>query len=419
MRPAKLTRWSATRLARIGKTARINGFRPGHVPLRVMQNRWGGRCLAEVLSEKAGARFAEESAKMTERPASSPRVSPSAVAAEGGYRVECVYEALPEVAAPDLSTQKIRRPALEIGDAEIDEMIARLRRDAGEYAEVSRAAQADDCIFVDFRACRGDTTLEEGKNRRWILDSPLLKGEVADALLGAKAGDARDIVIADAAQSAGANSEETSSGEEARMEVQINKVCELRLPELNEDFFARFGISEGEAAFRKMVGERLRAEVAQRTHRSVHDQAMNALLAATPKFDLPRSLVQMEAASMLAQMQNEARARGLPQASAKMAPQMFAEAARRVALGLIVARWREREKIEIADADADARLDEIAGGYENPAEFKARALQDEKMMHALRLEILERRAAEWVCARADTSDEKVSLSQLLSGGANA
>ncbi|MGI9297109.1 MAG: trigger factor [Gammaproteobacteria bacterium] len=413
--PGEIDALVGERLAHLGKTARINGFRPGHVPMRVMRGRWGGRCLAEVLSEKAGARFAEESAAMSERPASSPQMTPSAVAAEDGYRVECRYEAMPEVAAPDLSAQKIRRPALEIGDAEVDEMIARLRRDSAEYAEVARAARSDDLLDVNFRARRGDAIVEEEKNRRWILDSPMLKGEVADALLGASAGDSREVAL----KHDDNHPDESLRGTETRMEIHVNKVSEPRLPELDGEFFARFGVKDGGDAFRKMVGARLKTEVEQRMRRVVHDQAMNALLAATPKFDLPYALVRMEAASMHSRMLREARARGLPQASAKMAPRMFSEAARRVALGLIIAGWREREKIEISDADVDARLDEIAGGYEDPAEFKTRARRDEQMMHALRLEMLERRAAEWVCARADTSDEKTSLSQLLSGDGGA
>lgn len=402
------------RLTDIGKTARINGFRPGHIPLRIIRGRWGGRCLSEVLAEKAGARFNEESAAMTERPASAPQVAPSAVAVEGAYRVECHYEAMPEIAAPDLSKQKIRRPVLEVGDAEVDEMIDRLRRDAGEYAEVSRAATAEDCLDVDFCVYHGDAVVEEEKNRRWILDSPMLRGEVTDSLLGASAGEARTVIL----KHDDKHPDESMRGTESRMEVQINKVSELHRPELDSEFFAKFGIDGDVDAFRTMVGERLKAEVTQRTQRSVHDQAMNAFLTATPTFSLPRALVQMEAISMHGQMMREVRARGLPQASAQMSPEMLSEAARRVALGLIIAAWRDREKIEISEADIDARLDEVSGSYENPADFKTQVRQDEKTMHTLHLEMLERRAAEWICEHADTVDEKTALSELLSGGAN-
>ena len=420
------------RLARIGKNARINGFRRGKIPMRIMQGRWGGQCLAEVLSEKAGAKFAEESAAMTERPASSPNIIPAVSQSGEEYRVECRYEAMPQIAAPDLSGRKIRRPTLEIGDAEIDEMIARLRQDSADYAEVARKAQSGDRIEVDFCVRRGDAVLEEGKNRQWLLDSPAIKGEVTETLIGAGAGDSREIVLKpeerQAAETANSDAPDIESSadnaaetpaEDPRMEIQIRKVLEPQLPELNAEFFARFGVQGGEDDFRKVVGERLKSEVAERARRGLHDQAMNALLAATPKFDLPRSLVRAEAGAMLSQMAREVRARGLPQAAARMTPQMLSEAARRVALGLIIAGWREREKIEISDSDVEARLDELAGGYEDPAEFKTRAMRDENMMHALRLEMLERRAAEWVCERADTADEKTPLSQLLAGGVHA
>ena len=103
------------RLSQMSKKAKINGFRPGHVPMRVMRERWGGHCLGEILTEKANARFAQEAGGMNERPAASPQISPSAVADSGNYKVECYYEAMPEVAAPDFDKQEIHRPTLTVG----------------------------------------------------------------------------------------------------------------------------------------------------------------------------------------------------------------------------------------------------------------------------------------------------------------
>ena len=401
------------RLAKMGKTARINGFRTGHVPMRVMRQRWGARCLAEVLSEQADERFSQEAQNMPERPAASPSVLPTLAAADGNYTVECKYEVLPEIAAPDLSQQTIRRPALQVGDAEIDEMIAKLQRDSGSYQPVSREARESDSLRVDFRALRDGETLEEGHDRKWILDSAMLRGEISQGLIGARAEEQRTIVV----RNPDDHPDEQQRGIETTIEVKVLEVFELRLPELNDEFFTRYGISEGGLdAFRKMVGEQLKSEVEQHMHRRIHEQAMNALIAATPKFDLPRSLVQMEASAMHREMQQNFRARGLPASSARMQPQMVAEAARRVALGLIIAKWQEREKIEIAEDDISTRLNELAGGYQNPEQFIARARQDQRMMHALHLEMIERAAADWVCERAQTSDEKVSLSQLLAQG---
>ncbi|MGI9306982.1 MAG: trigger factor [Gammaproteobacteria bacterium] len=398
------------RLAKMAKTAKINGFRPGRIPLHLMRQRWGGRCLGEVLAEKATARFAEESPRLPERPAARPYFSPSAAVSAEGYRVECHYEAMPDIAAPDFSAHAVRRPVLEVGENEVDEMIARLQKDAGEYISVERPARIGDSVSVDFQAFHGDELAEEGKDRKWVLDSPMLNGEISRQIIGASAGDARTVVF----QHPQTHPEESLRGVEARLEVQIKIVAELKLPELNDAFFARFGIAEGGMpAFREMVGERLKSEVESRLSQSLHARAMGAFFAATPKFPLPRALVQMEAASMFRQLQHEAGQSGLPRAAAEHAPQIYAEAARRVALALILERWQQREKPEITDAEINRRLDEIASGYEDPQAFRARAQADERAMQSLRLELLERRAAEWVCQSAKAEDEKITLPQLL------
>ncbi len=409
---AEIDRMVDGRLAQLGKTARINGFRPGRAPLRLMRQRWGGRYLGEVLGEKASARFMEESPKMAEKPAARPYFAPLD-SGEDGYRVECHYEVLPKVAAPDFSGQKITRPVLQVGDAEVDEMVARLQKDAGEYRETARAARDEDCVLVDFRALHGEELAEEGKDRKWILGSPMLNGEISRKLIGAAAGESHSTVF----KHPESHPEESLRGVEVRLEINVKTVSELELPALDEQFFARFGVSEGgEAAFRKMVGARLKSEVDTRLRQSMHLRAMNALIAATPKFPLPRTLVQMEAESLHRQIQEEAGRSGLPAAAAHT-PQLYAEAARRVALGLIIGRWRESENAEISEEETEARLAEVAAGYENPQAFAARARADESMMHALRLELIERRAAEWVCKSARASEEKITLSKLLGGEA--
>ena len=396
------------RLSQMSKKAKINGFRPGHVPMRVMRERWGGHCLGEILTEKANARFAQEAGGMNERPAASPQISPSAVADSGNYKVECYYEAMPEVAAPDFDKQEIHRPTLTVGEPEIDEMVARLRRDAGHYAEVTRAAESADRVKVDFDVMRDGEKAESTKGHHWFLDSPAMSGEVTQQIIGSSAGDSREITI----RHPDDHPDEQLRGVEILLKVEVREVAELHLPEMNSDFFARFGANT-EEDFRKMVGERLTDEVSRRLRQTMHSRAMNALITATPPFPLPRALVQMEASSMFRQMQQEAESQGMPSVSAEMAHHTYSEAARRVALGLIIARWHDETKTEVSDDEINTRVDEIAGGYEDPKGFASRARSDERMRQAVRLEILEQKAAEWVCESAKTSDEPVTLSQLL------
>ncbi|MGU9952167.1 MAG: trigger factor [Gammaproteobacteria bacterium WSBS_2016_MAG_OTU1] len=397
-------------LMQIGKTARINGFRPGHVPMRVMRQRWGGQCRNDVLAEKSGERFNAEAPKMTERPAVQPQFAPAVSDKDDEYRVMCRYEVMPEIAAPDLESQEILRPLLEVGEQQVDEMIEKLRRDSGHYHEVSRAAREEDSLQVDFEAFQGDELAESGKDRRWILDSPMLNGELAKQLIGAASGDSRTVTI----KHPDTHPEESMRGVEVRMEIKINTVAELHLPELNDEFFARFGIAEGgESAFRVKVSEQLKTEVTRRLQQSMHTQSMNALIAATPKFDLPYSLVQSEAVTMYQRLQEEARQNGMPEVSADVAPHIYSEASRRVALGLIIAKWQERENPQISEAEIHARLDELAADRDDGPAFKEKMQKNDQAMRALQLAAIEERVVKWVCERAKITDNPLTLSQLL------
>ena len=400
-------------LKNIAKKTHINGFRSGHVPLRVMWQRWGARCLTEALNERAGKQFSEQAPTMEERPAAYPRFETATISKDGYYHVTCHYETLPDITLPDLSEQKITRPVLEVGDSEIDEMITRLRRDSGHYHEAARAAQLEDSITVDFQAYRADEVAEKGKDRRWVLGSSLLSKEITDQLIGVKSNEQRTVTI----RYPDDYPDESLRGVETRLEVTVNKVEELHLPELNDEFYSRYGVNDGGESFRKMVGERLRDEVTNRLRQALHTQAMSALLSATKPFSLPQSMVQMECLSMLRQMRAQAEQHGLPLPS-QFTPQMYSEATRRVALGLIIARWQENEKIEITDEEINARLDEIADSYEDPETFKKRTREDNQSMHTLRLEIIEQRVAQWVCEKSQMTDKTLSLNELLGAGVN-
>ena len=405
------------RLSTLAKTARINGFRAGRIPQSVMQQRWGGRCLNEILHEKANARFSAELPNMTERPTAVPQFLPAAVVNDKNYQVQVRYEVFPEIKPPDFSRQTIVRPLLQVGDAEIDEMIAKLRRDVGHYTETTAAAataQEHNRVTVDFSVSHNGEPPEESKDRKWVLRSPTLGDEITRQIIGATIGETRDIKL----KHPDNHPEESLRGTEMDIKVTIKSIEELQLPPLNDEFYARFGVTASEdtnmeTAFRQLVAARLKSEVDNRLRQSLHNRAMNSLIAATPPFPLPHSLVQMEATSMYEQMKKNAEQQGMSEISPQMTTHIYSEAARRVALGLIIADWRTRENVEVSEDDITARLNEIAASYENPTEFVTQTRKNERFLQALRLELIERQAAEWICQSAQTSEEQITLSQLF------
>lgn len=401
-------------LTKIARTAKVNGFRPGRAPLNVMRQRWGKQCLTEILAEKAGEKFVEEVKTMKERPVSTPHMLPPGPISAENYKVELIFEVLPEVPPPAMEKQTVRRASIEIGDKEIDEMTERFRRQRGRLHEVSRPAGKEDVVTVDFRAWRGDKIAEKREGARWNLNSDAIDPEVAEALAGASAGDSRETVVKRPAEKP--NESEESEEQEIRIEMDVKAVNEIRLPDLNDEFFALFGINEGGLeAFRKFLGGQIRKEADARLRTRMHNESMRALSEATPHFPLPQKMVHEETASILDEVRKAAREQGIPESAAHVGPEMVVSAMHRVRMALIIAAWRQRERAEAEESEVERQLDEIAGSGENAEETKARIRQDERTMNYLRLDIIERKAAEWTLNRARIEDVPVTLAELLSG----
>ena len=304
------------RLNAEGKRIKINGFRPGRAPLNVLKQRFGEKILHDTLLEKASASFQEEEKSADWRLAASPVMIPSMIAATGeGYTVECHYEILPDVMPPSFEKQELKRPLLPINDPEVGQMIEKLRRDCGIYQEVSRPAASMDTVIVDFKVFIGEELLEEGKERRWVVNSSMLRAEINEKLLGIAPDDKTEIEITYPED----HNEEKLRGQTARMEVHAKKIQEIVLPDLNEEFFTRFGVKEGGLpAFRDTVRQHLSREVDNRLRTALHERALNLLIVATPRFDLPQSMLRAELKSLFQQARQQHERMGMTAAQIKV-----------------------------------------------------------------------------------------------------
>ena len=252
--------------------------------------------------------------------------------------------------------------------------------------------------------------MEEGKERRWVVNSSMLRAEINEKLLGIAPDDKTEIEITYPED----HNEEKLRGQTARMEVHAKKIQEIVLPDLNEEFFTRFGVKEGGLpAFRDTVRQHLSREVDNRLRTALHERALNLLIVATPRFDLPQSMLRAELKSLFQQARQQHERMGMTAAQIKV-EDFFPEAARRVSLGLILAAWQKREAAVIDDAGINKRLDELAESYESPEDFRASVRGDKHQMQVLRLSLLEEKVVSWVCEKA-AGEETVTLAQLMGG----
>lgn len=389
----------------------IRGFRRGKAPLSFLLNRFGGEFLRDELINRAAQRFNEAQTKPdAEQAAAAPQMEALTTAKQ--YAVRCNYEVMPDIGAPDFTDKTLMRPVLVVGDAEVEAMIERMRAESGEYVVVERPAADGDMAVVDYVLLEDGKQREKGEDRGWVLNGGLLGEQTTKALTGASAGDNREITIPQPSADGDNNKD---APKELLLQVNIKSIRELKKAEMNDEFFARYGVREGgEDAFRKGVREMLDMQVESRLREVLKQRALDCLMAATPKFALPKAMVRDEIVAMWHDYTAQLKQMQMTTAAAKMDASQFAPgAARRVALGLLLAAWRKRDNITISDEDAEKRLDEIASAYQSPDEFRARTRNNPGEWQTLKLAMMEERAVEWICSQVKTEDETIPMERLL------
>ena len=399
-------------LQKLRPQTEIKGFRKGHAPMEVLRRHFGPKRLSAELTRRAEQRFNEEKLNTNERivgGVGSLRLVSDPPAENGDYRVRCGYEIFPDVQPPDFNRIRVGKPVVSITDDDVERMIERLQHERGQFVPVERVAQEGDLVAVDYQATERGVRVDGATDRQWIVGSPQVDA-ISGAIVGARAGDVRSLDL----QHGPDHPDPEFRGRRLRLRIAIKRVAELRIPELNDEFYALLGVTEGGMEkFRESVREMTEGECKRRIQLAVRERSLLALAMATPPFPLPRILVQGEAATLRRQDLEIARQQGLPPAAANAnATQYAILAAQRVRSGLAVDAWRRRENFLPAREETEARLDEVAQSYDDPDEFKRQALANPEIMGNVELQIVEDRAAEWAAEQAGIEEQPMTMGQL-------
>ena len=404
------------RLLANGRDSKFKGFRPGKAPLSFLRARLGDSAQREVLTEKAQSRLADDWKSESERPAGRPEISIEP-ALEDSYRARCAYEVLPQIEPPDFSRLvdgkpiAVETPTLAVGEAEVDEMLARMQNERAEFVEVARAAQDGDRVVVDYRAETESQPTAQGEDRVWEVGHPGLPPQIADALRGAAAGDSRETVVAHD----DSHPESSLRGKQTRFSILVKSVRETRRPPIDADFARAFGIESGDIGeMREKIRAELEREVERRLRHITRELAFDALLQATPPHPMPQTLVTQEAAAQWQAAREEARAAGIDEG--KIDPRSFLPAAvRRARLALLLGELKKLHPQEIAAEEKE--IDEIlaahASRHSNPEEALQMLRADRRQVAAAALAALEDKAARWILAQVPQTTKPVALAAIL------
>jgi trigger factor len=393
------------RLQKTAKTARINGFRPGKVPVKVVKKRYGQGVRQEVIGELMRNSYVEALTQENVNPVGYPRFEPKNIEEGKDLEFVAIFEVYPEIEVADLSAISLEMPTAEIKDKDIKTMIDTLRRQHGTLKSVKRKSKKKDLLTLDYvgyqdgEAFQGGT----GKDQKITLGSGQMIPGFEDGLIGSKAGESVTLELTFPEDYAN----EELSGKDVKFEIDVKTVEDNVLPEMNEEFFTKYGVDcKTEEDFKAEVVKNMNRELSNAVSGKLKQQIVDGLLA-NNDIDIPASMVEEE----INRMKQEAVKQfgGNQQLDpAQLPSELFKDQAEtRVKTGLLFAAIVKGNEIT-ADADAvEAKVQELAGAYESPEEVIAYYGQPENRAQVEAV-VVEDTVVELVTSKAKTKKVKMS-----------
>jgi trigger factor len=398
------------RLQRLSRQVKLPGFRPGKVPAKVVEARYGGQLLEEAAGELIERTLAEAIGERKLRPAGGPRVRHQPLARGRGLQYTAEFEVYPEIARLDLNGVEIERPVTEVVDADIDRTIDTLRRQRVTWNPVERAAQKEDRLIIDFIGRRDGVEFEGGKveNYPLVLGSGTLLDAMEQGLLGVRRGEVRQIPV----QFPADFRNPALAGQAADFEIRVNEVTEPVLPAVDEAFVKALGIDGGVEKLRAEVRANLEREAANRARAVVRRNVLKALRDAN-NFDVPQGLVSAEVERLKRLTQAMSSQTGAPMPAAEDDGVYLSRARARVALGLILAEIIRARGIKADAARVRARVEDMAKDYDAPEKFVEWYYTNPERLGEVESTVLEERIVEELLGAAKVRDRSVELPELL------
>lgn len=395
------------RLQRLSKQVKMPGFRPGKVPLKMVEAQYGVRLMDEVAGELIQTSMFEAIGSQGLRPAGDPQIQRKPVVRGEQLEYTVEFEIFPEVKRFDLAGTRIERPVVTVADEDVNRTLETIRKQRVTWNPVEREAHLSDRVTIDFVGRLNGKEFEGGKANGFqvVLGSGSLIEDMEKGLIGAKSGDTRNIP----AKFPSDYRHSPLAGQKVEFEVKVTGVDEANLPELNEAFASEMGVKEGGLDKLKAdVRSNLEREAANRAHAVVRARALKLLLDAN-LIEVPQNLVEAE----IRRLKNSDASTGVKAGDDKNYQRRSRS---RVALGLILGEFIRSRGLVTDPAKVRAKLEEIAADYESPPEFIQWHYQKPERLAEIESLVMEEQVVEELLKSAEIIDQPVSFQDLLKIG---
>ena len=406
------------RLQKLAKTVKLAGFRPGKVPLKMVEQQYGSQVRSDVIADAVNAGFTDAVRAQNLRVAGYPRIERRENAPEANEALEfsATFEVYPDVTIPDVSGISIERPVAEVTSADVDRTLEVLRKQRTSYATVARPAQNGDRVVVDFAGTIDGVAFPGGhaNDFAFTLGEGRMLPAFETAATGIVAGETRPFTLTFPADYHGKD----VAGKLAHFTLTAKQVDEPRIPPIDGAFAKAFGIASGDIAdLRKEVEANLRLELKRKIETVVKDQALKGLREQV-HLALPQSLVQVEAQGLMQRAIDTLRRQGAKPEDIRLGIDMFrTQAEDRVALGLIVGELVRKEGLEARPDQVKAMVQEVAQTYEQPDAVVRWHFEKRERIAEFEALAVEQNVVDWILARARVIDRPTSFEELMAPAA--
>jgi trigger factor len=394
------------RLKSLSRSARVAGFRPGKVPFKVIQQRYGRQVHLEVAGDVMGSTLQEALSQQNLRPAGEPKLEPRTIEQGKALEYVAVFDVYPEFEPATLAGVKIEKPVAEITAQDIDSMLEKLRQQRAAWQPAERPARQGDQVTVDFTGTIDGAEFAGGSGTGMQVEiggKRLIAG-FEEKLIGASAGDevTMDLRFPDDYHSA------EVAGKPVQFKVKVTRVAEQVLPEIDDAFAKSLGVDSA-AALRDEVAKNMGRELEQMVQSVIKDRAFDQLLARNTSLEVPASLVEVE----IDRLANETHQQIASSTQGRLPRNMFeARARRRVTLGLIIGEIIKRNGIQVDPERVRHTVETLAASYENPSEVVKWYYENREALASAQSLVLEEQVVEWLLGQADVQAKACSFDEL-------
>ena len=407
-----------SRLKRLAKTVKMDGFRPGKVPMNVVAQRYGYSVHYEVMNAKVGEAFASAANEAKLRVAGQPRITEKEGSPDGELAFDAVFEVYPEVRLSDLSGVQIEKLSAEVGEAAITKTLDILRKQRRTFAQRAHdaAAQTGDRATVDFEGKIDGEPFDGGKAQdfQFILGDGQMLKEFEQATLGMKVGENKTFQLAFPADYHGKD----VAGKTADFMVSVKKLEAAHLPEVDAALAKSLGIADATVdGLRADIRKNLEREVKFRLLSRNKQAALDALVARA-ELDIPKASVQSELERLIESARADLKQRGVKDFDKAPIPEEIfrPQAERRVRLGLVVAELVRSQSLQAHSEQIKAHIDELAASYEKPSEVVRWYYGDNKRMAEVEAIVIENNVTDYVFSKATLTSKAVDFDELMGQG---